>query len=133
MSNEQVNNPLHGITLKKMVEDLLEYFGWDELGYIINIDCFNSDPSIKSSLKFLRRTDWARKKVEKLYIKSLDKMNERILEQKATEAFKISDALKAAEAQEASEVDAETDVVAEPEATEEPDAPIKPEAADETT
>ncbi len=69
---EQPNNPLHGITLAMMVEYLVDYYGWDELGYLINIDCFNINPSIKSSLKFLRRTPWARAKVEKLYLRSQD-------------------------------------------------------------
>lgn len=70
MSLEQPNNPLHGVKLADMVEYLVDEYGWDELGYLINIDCFNFDPSIKSSLKFLRRTEWARKKVEKLYLKT---------------------------------------------------------------
>jgi len=71
MSEEQPKNPLHGITLERIVRELYEEFGWEELGEIIKIDCFNFDPSIKSSLKFLRKTDWARKKVEKLYIKTI--------------------------------------------------------------
>lgn len=70
MSQEQPKNPLHGITLEKIVRELYEEFGWEDLGQMITIDCFNFDPSIKSSLKFLRKTDWARKKVEKLYIKT---------------------------------------------------------------
>lgn len=61
-------DPLHGITLKTIVERLVQYFGWEKLGSHININCFNNNPSIKSSLKFLRRTDWARKKVEDLYL-----------------------------------------------------------------
>ncbi len=68
MSEQQVNNPLHGVTLEKIVNNLVEHYGWDELGKRINIRCFNSDPSVKSSLKFLRRTPWARKKVERLYL-----------------------------------------------------------------
>lgn len=68
MSQEQPNNPLHGITLKALLEDLVDRYGWEELGYRINIRCFTSNPSIKSSLKFLRKTDWAREKVERLYI-----------------------------------------------------------------
>lgn len=68
MSQEQPNNPLHGITLKVLLEDLVSRYGWDELGYRVNIRCFTSNPSIKSSLKFLRKTDWAREKVERLYI-----------------------------------------------------------------
>ncbi|SMO76032.1 VF530 family protein [Solitalea koreensis] len=65
---EQANNPLHGKTLEMIVTHLVEYYGWEELGHKINIDCFNNNPSIKSSLTFLRRTPWARKKVEDLYI-----------------------------------------------------------------
>ena len=68
MSLEQPNNPLHGITLKAIVEDLVERRGWVDLGDRINIRCFTHDPSIKSSLKFLRKTDWARRKVEQLYL-----------------------------------------------------------------
>ncbi|EHA1080762.1 DUF2132 domain-containing protein [Photobacterium damselae] len=64
----QKNNPLHGITLEKLLTELVEHYGWDELGYRINIHCFTHDPSIKSSLKFLRRTEWARTKVEQLYL-----------------------------------------------------------------
>jgi uncharacterized protein (DUF2132 family) len=64
----QTKDPLHGITLKTILERLVEYFGWDKLGAHININCFNIDPSIQSSLKFLRRTEWARKKVEDLYL-----------------------------------------------------------------
>ncbi|MAT44894.1 MAG: transporter [Anaerolineaceae bacterium] len=70
MTNEQPNNPLHGITLEKILNELVEKFGWEDLGYMINIKCFQNDPSIKSSLKFLRRTPWARKKVEELYLLS---------------------------------------------------------------
>jgi uncharacterized protein (DUF2132 family) len=65
---EQANNPLHGITLEQIVTHLVEHFGWEKLGSVIDIRCFNSDPSIKSSLKFLRKTPWAREKVENLYI-----------------------------------------------------------------
>jgi uncharacterized protein (DUF2132 family) len=66
--NTQANNPLHNITLAEILEYLVKELGWEELGFRINIRCFNSDPSIKSSLKFLRHTPWARKKVEKLYL-----------------------------------------------------------------
>ena len=65
-------DPLHGIALERIVTDLVDAYGWDELGYLININCFNNNPSIKSSLKFLRRTPWARKKVEDLYIVFLE-------------------------------------------------------------
>ncbi|MCK4508712.1 MAG: DUF2132 domain-containing protein [Desulfuromonadales bacterium] len=68
MSEQQVNDPLHGVTLEQIVTSLVEYYGWDTLGKRIDIKCFNSDPSVKSSLKFLRRTPWARKKVESLYL-----------------------------------------------------------------
>lgn len=64
---EQPNNPLHGLTLVVILSRLVEHYGWDELALMININCFKSDPSIKSSLKFLRRTPWARNKVEQLY------------------------------------------------------------------
>jgi uncharacterized protein (DUF2132 family) len=72
MSSNQPNNPLHGITLEKILNHLVELYGWHELGQRITIKCFTNDPSIKSSLKFLRRTPWARKKVEELYLKSLE-------------------------------------------------------------
>jgi uncharacterized protein (DUF2132 family) len=61
-------DPLHGITLEKIVTELVDLYGFEHLGYLIPINCFNSDPSIKSSLTFLRKTPWARKKVEDLYI-----------------------------------------------------------------
>lgn len=61
-------NPLHGVTLEMMLNDLVAHFGWPELGQQVNIRCFNSDPSISSSLQFLRRTPWAREKVESLYL-----------------------------------------------------------------
>lgn len=60
-------DPLHGVTLEMMVTELADFFGWDELGQQINIRCFTHDPSVKSSLKFLRKTPWAREKVESLY------------------------------------------------------------------
>ncbi|SNZ00724.1 VF530 family DNA-binding protein [Flagellimonas pacifica] len=66
---EQPNNPLHGVKLVNILELLEEHYGWEELANRININCFKSDPSIKSSLKFLRRTPWARDKVERLYLK----------------------------------------------------------------
>ena len=62
------NNPLQNMTLEKIVNFLVDKYGWEELGEIINIRCFNYDPSVKSSLKFLRKTPWARSKVEALYI-----------------------------------------------------------------
>lgn len=65
---EQKNNPLHGVTLEKMVAQLVDHYGWEELGRLISIRCFQVDPSVKSSLKFLRKTPWAREKVEQLYL-----------------------------------------------------------------
>ncbi len=64
----QARNPLHGVTLEAMVVALADYFGWDELGQRIPVRCFQSDPSVASSLKFLRKTPWAREKVESLYL-----------------------------------------------------------------
>lgn len=74
MENNHPNNPLHGITLQKMLEQLVDFYGFDALGELIKIKCFNDNPSIKSSLTFLRKTDWARKKVEDLYIRTLPKL-----------------------------------------------------------
>ena len=68
MINEQPNNPLHGVTLEKILVALEAHYGWVELGERIDIRCFKNDPSIKSSLKFLRRTPWARTRVEELYL-----------------------------------------------------------------
>lgn len=70
MADDQPNNPLHGKTLQNILEDLVEMYGWQELGQRIGIRCFNENPSIQSSLKFLRKTPWARKKVENLYLES---------------------------------------------------------------
>lgn len=64
-------DPLHGITLEKIVTELVELYGFEHLGYLIPVNCFNSDPSIKSSLTFLRKTPWARKKVEDLYLEKI--------------------------------------------------------------
>ncbi|CAN1520190.1 COG4628 Uncharacterized conserved protein [Flavobacteriaceae bacterium] len=72
MSN-QANNPLHGITLQSIVEQLVAFYGFDTLGELIKIKCFTDNPSVKSSLTFLRKTDWARKKVEELYLNSQNK------------------------------------------------------------
>lgn len=76
MANEQPNNPLHGKTLEKILIELVDYYGWDQLGMYINIRCFNFDPSIKSSLTFLRKTPWARQKVEELYIRYISNKRE---------------------------------------------------------
>jgi uncharacterized protein (DUF2132 family) len=69
-------DPLHGITLKTILEKLVDFYGFDTLGELIKIKCFNENPSINSSLKFLRKTDWARQKVEQLYVKTLPKLDE---------------------------------------------------------
>ena len=66
------NDPLHGVTLEMQINALVARYGWAQLGKLIKINCFNSDPSVKSSLKFLRRTPWARAEVEALYLDSLD-------------------------------------------------------------
>ena len=73
MSKEQLNNPLHGVTLEMVVTRLVDHYGWDDLTQIIYINCFKSDPSIKSSLQFLRKAQWARDKVESLYISTFEK------------------------------------------------------------
>lgn len=72
---KQTNNPLHGLTLEKIVTDLVNYYGWQELGQLIRIKCFIDNPSINSSLKFLRKTPWAREKVESLYLYTLREHN----------------------------------------------------------
>ena len=70
---EQPNNPLHGVKLATMLEDLVNQYGWEGLAMEININCFKNDPSIKSSLTFLRKTTWARDKVERLYLELIRK------------------------------------------------------------
>ncbi len=70
MTEQQINDPLHGVTLEQIVTKLVECYGWEVLGERIDIRCFTSNPSLKSSLKFLRRTPWARKKVEALYLRT---------------------------------------------------------------
>ncbi|MBL1378131.1 VF530 family DNA-binding protein [Zobellella iuensis] len=69
MVQDQPKNPLHGITLEALLTELVERYGWEELARRVNINCFKQDPSIKSSLKFLRRTPWARTEVEALYLR----------------------------------------------------------------
>jgi uncharacterized protein (DUF2132 family) len=76
MQHQPKKDPLHGITLQKMLEQLVGFYGFDTLGELIKIKCFTDNPSIKSSLTFLRKTDWARQKVEQLYLKSLPKFKE---------------------------------------------------------
>lgn len=72
-TQEQPNNPLHGVKLANILEALLEEYGWEELSMEININCFKKNPSVKSSLKFLRKTPWARDEVEALYLDLLNK------------------------------------------------------------
>ena len=73
MNKDQPNNPLHGIKLVDILNHLVDIYSWEELADKININCFKSNPSIKSSLTFLRRTPWAREKVEQLYLNSIKK------------------------------------------------------------
>ena len=73
MEKPQSKDPLHGITLQRILEQLVNYYGFDTLGELIKIKCFTDNPSVKSSLNFLRKTDWARKKVEELYVDTLPK------------------------------------------------------------
>lgn len=73
IKKEQTNNPLHGVKLAEIVQYLVAIYGWQTLGSLIKINCFISNPSIKSSLKFLRRTPWARTKVEELYLQTIQK------------------------------------------------------------
>lgn len=71
---EQLNNPMHGVTLKDILVRLVDHYGWPGLGNRIKVGCFKSNPSLESSLKFLRKTPWARKKVEALYAEMLEKV-----------------------------------------------------------
>lgn len=73
----QPNNPLHGIKLEQIINDLVAHYGWEYMGFTIKIKCFTDNPSVKSSLKFLRRTPWARAKVENMYLNML-KQNDKI-------------------------------------------------------
>ena len=73
MNDHQSKNPLHGITLEKILEYLVAHYGWEKLAAMITIRCFTNDPSIQSSLKFLRKTPWARAKVEELYVRTVMK------------------------------------------------------------
>ena len=75
MKNNLSKDPFHGITLQKILEILVEFYGFDTLSELIKIKCFTDNPSIKSSLTFLRKTDWARKKVEELYVRTLQKLS----------------------------------------------------------
>ena len=78
MQHPNPKNPLHGITLQKILEDLIQFYGFDTLGELIKIKCFTDNPSLKSSLTFLRKTSWAREKVEELYLKTLPKISGQI-------------------------------------------------------
>lgn len=73
VSQEQPNNPLHGVTIEMALTRLVDRYGWDGLAQRIDVNCFKNDPSIKSSLKFLRKTQWARDKVEHLYLATFDR------------------------------------------------------------
>lgn len=75
MTNHQSSNALHGVKLEQIVTKLADHYGWEELATRININCFKSDPSVKSSLKFLRKTPWARDKVEQLYISTFSEQS----------------------------------------------------------
>jgi uncharacterized protein (DUF2132 family) len=72
MNHDQPNNPLHGKTLEVILDHLVKHYGWEEMGRRIRIRCFTENPSIQSSLKFLRKTPWARKKVENLFLESIE-------------------------------------------------------------
>lgn len=74
METQQSKDPLHGLTLQRILEQLVDFYGFDTLGELIKIKCFTDNPSIKSSLTFLRKTDWARKKVEELYVRTIPKL-----------------------------------------------------------
>ena len=84
MKETQLNNPLHGITLERVLNELVDFYGWEELGRKIDIRCFKHDPSIASSLKFLRRTSWVRARVESLYV---DGVRSKVLSQLITGRF----------------------------------------------
>jgi len=83
--NEHKNNPMHGVKLQQVLEELEARYGWELLGQMININCFNYDPSVKSCLKFLRKTPWARSKVEALYLQMLLKSEQPVEEETAEE------------------------------------------------
>ena len=78
MNTTQANNPLHGITLEKLLNELVAYYGWSELGLQVDIRCFTHEPSVASSLKFLRRTPWASEQVEALYLAMLRSKNDAV-------------------------------------------------------
>jgi uncharacterized protein (DUF2132 family) len=78
MTGQISNDPLHGKTLESILTYLVEYYGWEQMGVNVRINCFTSNPSVQSSLKFLRKTPWARKKVEDLYIRVIEKNTDRV-------------------------------------------------------
>jgi uncharacterized protein (DUF2132 family) len=96
MNQDQPNNPLHGITLKRIVEELVERHGFDGLAERVPVRCFTHDPSVKSSLKFLRRTPWAREKVERLWVRE-ERQRERKRERNRRRAERRAHAAQAAE------------------------------------
>ena len=89
-SQEQPRNPLHGLTLERILTDLVDYYGWRELGRRVPVRCFNLDPSISSSLKFLRKTPWAREQVEQLYVQT-QRADEREQQRRARRAERSED------------------------------------------
>lgn len=96
MSGDHAKNPLHGITLERMLTEMVDHFGWETMGDRINIGCFTSDPSIKSSLKFLRKTPWARTRVEGMYLFMLREKARKVKQQ--TAATSIDDSIEVAAA-----------------------------------
>ena len=85
MHQNNSKKPMHGVTLEKMINTLVDYYGWEKLGKRIKIKCFNNDPSVKSSLKFIRKTSWAREKVEGLYRYTVRRINEKEAKRKNRE------------------------------------------------
>ena len=85
MHQNNSKKPMHGVTLEKMINTLVDYYGWENLGKRIKIKCFNNDPSVKSSLKFIRKTSWAREKVEGLYRYTVRRINEKEAKRKNRE------------------------------------------------
>jgi uncharacterized protein (DUF2132 family) len=132
MSEEQPNNPLHGLTLKAILEDLVERHGWPGLAQRINIACFHTDPSIASSLKFLRKTLWARTKVERIYLADARKIASKRKRNKRRAEMR---AYKAAAATEGSEVATVTEAAPDSRASAaQPESPsVEPECASPDT
>jgi len=84
--NTQTNNPLHGLKLDTIITDLVEYVGWEKMGEKISIKCFTTNPTVKSSLVFLRKTPWARKKVEVMYLYNLKRIEKGKAEKQVDQA-----------------------------------------------